>query len=164
MRARDRHIRSASEQLISALLPDVQTPRLAARPVSLPSLPVLTPSQSSGPNHLILGTARVDRSERFHERALLRVLGWGPGQELRVDASRGAIVITATPGEAHHVDDRGAIALPTAARRMCGIPTGPPVVLLADIARQVVVVLPAATATRVLAAHSAALIGGSNED
>jgi hypothetical protein len=67
------------------------------------------------------------------------------------------------PGGAHHVDDRGAIALPTAARRMCGLPTGPPVVLLADVARQVVVVLPAATVTRVLAAHTAALIGGSDE-
>jgi hypothetical protein len=72
-------------------------------------------------------------------------------------------VITASPDRAHHVDDRGAIPLPTAARTICGLPTGPPVVLLADVARQVLLVLLAATVTRVLAPHTAALISGSDE-
>lgn len=161
MRTRARHLRSNSEQLISALLPDVHTTRAAPRPVSLPSLPVPTPPPGDG--QLVLGVARVDRSGRVHERALLRGLGWGPGQELSVDTIRGAIVITASHGAAHHVDDRGAITLPTAVRRMCGLPTGPPVVLLADIAQQVLVVLAATTVTHMLAAHTAALTGGSDE-
>lgn len=163
MNTRARHVRNPSEQLISALLPDVHTPRPAPRPVLLPSLPVPTPPWSASPGILVLGIARVDRSGRVHERALLRTLGWGPGRELDLDTSPRGIVIAAAAGGAHRVDDRGAITLPAADRRMCGIPTGPPVVLLADAPRQLLVVQSAATVARMLIVHQAALIGDSDE-
>lgn len=62
------------------------------------------------------------------------------------------MIVTAVGG-AHRIDHRGAIALPAAARRMCGIPAGPPVVLVADVRRQRLVVHPAAAVIRLLTEH-----------
>lgn len=62
-------------------------------------------------------------------------------------------MIVAAVGGAHRVDHRGVIALPAAARRMCGLPAGAPVVLVADVRRQRLVVHPAAAVIRLLADH-----------
>jgi len=43
----------------------------------------------------------------------------------------------------HAVGDRGELALPAAARRMCGIATGPPVLLVAALPHDVLAVHPA---------------------
>jgi len=42
---------------------------------------------------------------------------------------------------------------------MCGITVGPPVVLVADVPEQTVLVHPVTTVTRLLAAHHRTLIG-----
>jgi hypothetical protein len=68
---------------------------------------------------------------------LLRALGWEPGHELELDTTNGMIAIASVPVGRHRVDDRGALALPTAARRMCGITIGPPVVLVAAMHEQI---------------------------
>ena len=101
----------------------------------------------------MVGTARVDRSGRFHERALLRALGWEPGRSIDLDVFHDTVVMIG----AHRIDDRGAIAIPAAARRMCGIPTGSPVAIVAIVHRQVLIVHPARTVARVLAAHHTGL-------
>lgn len=75
----------APEQLISALLPDITARRPAPPPVSLAALPAPSPTRIDAPGAVLLGTAHVDRSGRFHERTLLRALGWEPGRRLDLD-------------------------------------------------------------------------------
>jgi bifunctional DNA-binding transcriptional regulator/antitoxin component of YhaV-PrlF toxin-antitoxin module len=153
------HLGRPSEQLIAALLPDVTAPRPTPRPVSLPTLPVLSLPRLHDPDTLLVGAARVDRSGRIHERAVLRALGWEPGHELELDTANDMIAIASVPGGRHHVDDRGALALPAAARRMCGITIGRPVILLAAVHQQILLVYPAAIVAGLLAARYTTLMG-----
>jgi hypothetical protein len=111
------------------------------------------------PDTLLLGIARLDRSGRVHERTLFRAVGWEPGHELAIDTVEDVIVIRSLAGGGHHMDDRRALALPVAARRMCGIAIGPPVVLVAAVPEQTVLIHPAITVIRLLAAHYRTLIG-----
>lgn len=83
----------------------------------MPALPAPSLPRPDDPDTFLVGTARVDRSGRVHERALLRALGWEPGHELELDTTNGMIAIASVPGGRHRVDDRGALALPAAARR-----------------------------------------------
>jgi bifunctional DNA-binding transcriptional regulator/antitoxin component of YhaV-PrlF toxin-antitoxin module len=142
------------ERLIPALLPDITARRPAPTPASLPALPAPSPTGIDHPGGVLLGTARIDRSGRFHARLLLRALGWEPGRELDLDAIRDAVVIVAAVGGVHRVDHRGAIALPSAARRLCAIPAGDAVVLVAEVPRQRIVVRPVGTVVRLLTAHT----------
>ncbi|WP_219413447.1 hypothetical protein [Pseudonocardia nigra] len=158
IRAHEPHL-GTHEQLIAAVLPDVTAPRPTPRPVSLPSLPAPDLPSLDDPDTLLVGTARVDRSGRVHERALLHALGWEPGHELELDTGSGVIAVTSVPGGRYRVDGRGALALPAAARRMCGITIGPPVVLVAAAHEQILLVHPAATVARLLAGHYATVIG-----
>jgi bifunctional DNA-binding transcriptional regulator/antitoxin component of YhaV-PrlF toxin-antitoxin module len=158
-RARPPHLGRRDEQVTSALLPDSTAPRPAPRAISLSRLPAPHQPSSDGPDALHVGVACADRSGRIHERALLRALGWEPGHALEIDTSGGMIAITSAAGGRHRVDDRGALALPAAARRRCGVTIGPPVVLVAALRQQLLVVHPAATVARILAAHHAKLIG-----
>jgi hypothetical protein len=159
LRACAPHLGRPPEQLIAALLPDVTAPRPTPRPVSLPTLPVLSLPSIDDPDTLRIGAARVDRSGRIHERALLRVLGWEPGHELELDTANDMIAITSVPGGRHRIDDRAALALPAAARRMCGITIGQPVILLAAMHQQILLVHPAAALAGLLAARYTTLIG-----
>jgi bifunctional DNA-binding transcriptional regulator/antitoxin component of YhaV-PrlF toxin-antitoxin module len=150
---------STPEQLIAALLPDVTAPQPTPRPAPMRSLPAPSPLRRPDPETLLLGTARLDRSGRIHERTLFRALGWGPGHELAINTVDEMIVIRSVPGGRHRIDDRRALALPAAVRRMCGIAIGPPVVLVAAVPEQTVLIHPAITVTRLLAAHHRTLIG-----
>jgi hypothetical protein len=122
------------ERLIGALVPDALSPR--GEGVSVPSsvLPAPRSLHDLTSAALLVSTARMDRSGRVHERILLRELGWDPGRRVDMDTLRGVILIAAAPagqhGE-HVVDHRGAIKIPAALRRLCGIEYGPPVVLVA---------------------------------
>jgi hypothetical protein len=107
--------------------------------------------------------ARIDRSGRLHERRLLRALGWTPGQRLALDVVHGLIVMQPTPTGPHVLDSRGALRLPTAARQMCGIDPGPPVVLAASVGEQTLVIHPAAIVARLLTTHYADLLGTCDE-
>lgn len=144
------------EQLIAALVPDTVEGRPTPRSVPLPTLSL---PRLHDPDTLLVGTACIDRSGRIHERALLRALGWEPGHELELDTTHGMIAIASVPGGRHRIDDRGALALPAAARRMCGITLGPPVVLAAAVREQLLIVHSAATVARLLAARYTTLMG-----
>ena len=45
----------------------------------MPSLPAPGQPHLPDPESLLVGTARMDRSGRVHERTLFRALGWEPG-------------------------------------------------------------------------------------
>lgn len=159
--ARVRHVRirhdgRPPEQLISAIVlnPGERRPPPPAPP---PALPTAAPARD--PDTLLIGIARLDRSGRVHERTLFAALGWSPGHELGLDTAAGGIVVASVPGGRHRIDDRGALALPAAARRMCGIEPGPPVVLAAAVDQQLLLVHPAASVARLLADHHRSVIG-----
>jgi hypothetical protein len=150
------------EHLITALLPDVHAeppPHSPAPPPTLPT-PTLPTSSVDG---LLVGMARIDRSGRLHERQLLRALGRMPGHRLTLDVVHGLIVVQSAPAAPHVLDHRGALHLPAAARRMCGIHTGPPVMLAAAVSEQTLVIHSAAIAAGLLAAHYADLLDGRDE-
>jgi len=128
----------------------------------LPTLPALA-LPAVGPDRLLVSTARLDSSGRLHERILLHALGWEPGRHLELDIAHGLIVVASALAGRHIIDNRGTLALPAAARRMCGIESGPPVVLTAAVHEQVLVIHPAAVVARLLAAHYTDLLGGHDD-
>lgn len=144
------------EQLIAALVPD--TPPRRPPPASLPRLPALRLPARAGPE-LLIDTARIDRAGRVHARAVFDALGWAPGRRLALDTVGELIVLAPDVAGWYRIDRRGAVTLPPAARRMCGIEPGPPLVLAAAVAEQLLVVHPTATVARLLAGHYRDLTG-----
>jgi bifunctional DNA-binding transcriptional regulator/antitoxin component of YhaV-PrlF toxin-antitoxin module len=129
----------------------------------LPAPPPVAALRSIGSNALLIGAARIDRSGRVHERALLHALGWGPGHRLELDSVDGLIVVASALAGRHIIDGRGGLPLPAAARRMCGIEPGPPLILAATVAEQVLIIHPAATVARLLAAYYTDLLSQASE-
>lgn len=144
------------ERLIAALVPD--TPPRRPRPASLPRLPALRVPAQAGPE-LLIECARIHRAGRVHAHAVFAALGWAPGRRLALDIVGELIVLAPDPAGWHRIDSRGAVTLPAAARRMCGIDPGPPLLLAATVAEQLLVVHPAATVARLLASHYRELTG-----
>jgi hypothetical protein len=154
---------ASQEQLIAALLPDVHAEPPPLSPAPLPTLPTPVLPTGGSADGLLVGMARIDRSGRLHERRLLRALGWVPGQQLALDVVHGLIVVQPAPTGPHVLDHRGALHLPAAARRMCGINPGPPVVLAASIPDNLLVIHPTEVVARLLATRYVDLLGGRHE-
>jgi hypothetical protein len=106
--------------------------------------------------------ARIDRSGRLHERRLLRALGWAPRHRLTLYVVHRLIVALPAPTD-HVLDGRGALHLPAAARRMCGIRPGPRVVLAASMPEQTLVIHPVEIVAGLLATHYTNLLGAHHE-
>ncbi|WP_156994339.1 hypothetical protein [Pseudonocardia acaciae] len=151
------------EQLIGALLPDIHAEPSPPLAVPLPVLPAPTLPASTTAAGLLIGMARADRSGRLHERRLLRALGWMPGQRLALDVVHGLIVVQPAPTGSHVLDDRAALHLPAATRRLCRINHGAPIVLTASVAQQTLVIHPPHVVARLLSAHHANLPVGRHE-
>jgi hypothetical protein len=162
MRRNRKPLPAVQEQLIAALLPDVHVEPPPHSPAPLPTLPTPTLPTSSV-DGLLVGMSRIDRSGRLNERRLLRALGWMPGQQLALDVVHGLIVVQPDRTGPHVMDSRGALHLPAAARRMCSVDLGPPVVLAASVPEQTLVIHPEKVAARLLASHYANLLGGRHE-
>lgn len=113
------------------------------------------------PDALLLDMARVDCSGRVSARGLLRALGWHAGHRVDTAAIDGAVVIASAATGLHAVTTRGEIALPAAARQLCGITVpGPQVLLATSPAQDVIVVHPARTLARLLVEHHTNLTAG----
>jgi hypothetical protein len=139
------------EQLIKALIPAQPERGLPPTPAPLPMLPPLGLPAGTEPADLVVETARLDRSGRLTAGPLLRVLGWGPGHRVDIAATDGVLVVRTAPAGLHVIGDRGELGLPAAARRMCGITSGPAVLLAAVLPHDVLVVHPAHLVTGLLA-------------
>ncbi|MGH3712477.1 MAG: hypothetical protein ACRDT4_03310 [Micromonosporaceae bacterium] len=150
------------EQLVGVLVPPKITTRsdLAAGP--LPMLPRLSLPTGSDSDGLVLGMARLDRSGRLSARDLLGVLGWRPGHRVDIGIVEGVLVAASAASGQHVVRGRGELSLPAAARRMCGLPPGVPVLLAASPAQNVLVLHPASAVARLLVEHHARLAGGDD--
>ncbi|MFI2714259.1 hypothetical protein ACH495_29485 [Micromonospora sp. NPDC018662] len=108
---------------------------------------------------MLFDVARPDAAGRVTARALLRALGWTPGLALHVDVVTGAILITPAAHGAHVVGTREELPLSAAARHLCGIAPGEPVLLAALPRRNRIVVHPSHTITAVLADLHARILG-----
>ncbi|MFE9205416.1 hypothetical protein [Micromonospora sp. NPDC007230] len=151
--------RRLDEQLIGAVIP-TPLPRPAPPPAPMPALPAALPSAREPVDDIVFDVARPDADGRVAARALLRALSWPSGHRLHVDVTDGLLLIAAVPDGTHAVGARGALPLPAAARQMCGI-TPHQVVLLAAIpARDLLIVHPSNTITRLLADLHTAVLGG----
>ncbi|MEV0431336.1 hypothetical protein [Micromonospora sp. NPDC050495] len=159
MAARQPPRRRLDEQLIGAVIP-APLPRPAPPPAPMPELPAALPAAREPVDDIVFDVARPDADGRVAARALLRALRWPPGHRLHVDATDGLLLIAAAPDGTHAVGARGALPLPVAARQMCGITSHQVVLLAAVPARDLLVVHPSNTITRLLADLHAAVLGG----
>jgi bifunctional DNA-binding transcriptional regulator/antitoxin component of YhaV-PrlF toxin-antitoxin module len=146
------------EQLIGALVP-APIRRPPPSPPPLPTLPALHVPTNARSDAVLLDIARLDRSGRIHARPLLDALGWRTGDRVDIAVIAGVLVIGSTPTGLQVVGDRGVLTLPAAARSMCHIEPGEPVVLLVSLRQKALVVHPASTVTGLLAQHHARLEG-----
>jgi bifunctional DNA-binding transcriptional regulator/antitoxin component of YhaV-PrlF toxin-antitoxin module len=151
--------RRCDERLIGIVVPR-PLPRPVPPPAVLPVLPARHLPED--PDGVLLDVARLDRSGRLSARGLLRALGWTSGHRVAIDVIDGAITITSSVTGRHGVDRRGDLAVPAAARHLCGIRAGQAVVLAAYPPVGVIVVHPAATVVRLLTGlHHQVASGGS---
>ena len=135
------------ERLIGALTP---TPIPRPRPSPAP-LPVLPPQGlPTGADDPVLDIAHLDPSGRLSARRLLAALNWRPGHRVDIDIVDAALVIRSAAAGRHAIGGRGELALPTAARRLCGIAPASLVVLAAYLPHGLVVVHPVSTVARLL--------------
>jgi hypothetical protein len=103
--------------------------------------------------------ARPDRSGRLTERGLLRALGWAPGHRIDIHSHGEMLVIASAVAGEHAVGSRGELLLPVSARQMCAIAAGQPLLLLALVAHDLLVIHPASAVARLLAGLHAEVIG-----
>ncbi|MFG3422536.1 hypothetical protein ACIBTZ_32795 [Micromonospora sp. NPDC049460] len=150
------------EHLIGAVIP---TPRPRPAPPLAPmaELPAAVPPGREPADGIVFDVARPDADGRVAARALLRALGWPSGHRLHVDVTDGLLLITTMADGMHAVGARGALPLPVAARQMCGITLHQVVLLAAVPARDLLVVHPSNTITRLLADLHAAVLGGRSD-
>ncbi|SCF23138.1 hypothetical protein GA0070618_4259 [Micromonospora echinospora] len=147
--------RQPDEQFVEALVP-IPLPVASPEPAPLPTLPALAAGIGDG---VLFDVGRPDAAGRVTARALLRALGWTPGLTLHVDVVTGAILITPAVDGAHVVGTREELPLPAAARHLCGIATGEPVLLAALPRQNRILVHPSHTITAVLADLHARILG-----
>lgn len=150
------------ERLIDALVPAaIRVPRTP--PVPLPVLPAPDiHGGDAGSALTLLEIARVDRSGRVAVRKLLRALRWRSGHRVAVDAVAGVLVVRSAADGRQRVSGRGELSLPAAPRALCGIAVDEPVVAVASLARDCVLVHPATVVVELLADLHAAVLGGSD--
>ncbi|MEH1128203.1 hypothetical protein [Micromonospora sp. CPCC 206061] len=154
--------RAEGERLIGALVPLKVTRPTGRAPAPLPALPRLSLPTDTDPDGLVLGMARLDRSGRLSARELLGVLGWRPGHRVDIGVVAGVLVIASATAGLHVVRGRGELSVPAAARRMCGLPRGVPVLLVASPAQAVLVIHPVKVVAGLLAAYHTELVDGDH--
>jgi hypothetical protein len=106
----------------------------------MPALPAPCPPADLSEPDLLFGVACPDRSGRVTERGLLRALHWGPGRRIDIRSHQGMLIIASAAAGEHVVGSREELPLPAAARQMCGIVAGQPLLLAALIAYDLLVI------------------------
>jgi hypothetical protein len=144
------------ERLLAAVIPVPLQRPIPRTPQPLPQLPT-TRLPAVEPNNLVLGMAKLDRSGRVHDHAVLTALAWHTDQRVDITTVHATIVVHAAPTGLHTVGARGEVTLPAAARALCGIPANSRVVLAAIPGENVLLVHPPQTVASLLCAHYATM-------
>ncbi|MGC1215149.1 MAG: hypothetical protein WA890_28295 [Micromonospora sp.] len=151
--------RRLDEQLIGAII-TTPLPRPAPPPAPMPQLPAAVPPAREAFDEVVFDVALPDADGRVAARDLLQALSWPPGHRLHIDVTDGLLLITTMADGMHAVGSRGALPLPAALRQLCGIHPHQVVLLAAIPARDLLVVHPSNTITRLLAHLHATVLGG----
>ncbi len=106
------------------------------------------------------GLAAVDCRGRVADRAVVGALGWVSGTRLDIGESGGLLVVRADAHGGFSLTRQGHLRLPATVRRGCGLISGDRVLLVADPARDLLVVYPPAALDDLLAPRHAGLLGG----
>lgn len=130
------------ERITPALLLDVFDDRAKRLPPGLPTLPPVRLPERSGSDSLKMRSSCLDDSGRLHNRALFTKLGWEPGQRLEVDVVTGGLAVYSTERGRYVLDARHGLSLPAPARRMAGIDHHSPVILVAAVRDDMLLVHP----------------------
>ena len=80
----------------------------------------------------VYGLTSVDARGRLADRAVMRALGWRPGDALLVRVIDGVIIIEPDADRTVAVNGQGRVHLPAAVRHACGINRGDRVLLAAE--------------------------------
>ena len=104
--------------------------------------------------------AAVDASGKIYDGAATSLLGWCPGDRLRVTVIDSSAVCTHDPGGPFALPAGPYLSLPARIRARCGLRAGDRVLLAADPALGVLALHPPAAVAAMLAAFHSRLAGG----
>lgn len=100
---------------------------------------------------------------RVSAQHLLRALDWPPRHRIDIQPRHDMLVIRSASDGRHQVGSRGDLPLPANARHMCRIASGQPVLLVAIVTHDLLVVHPVGTVVRLLVDLHSHLTGGGDE-
>jgi hypothetical protein len=141
------------ERITPALLLDVFDDQELRRPPGLPSLPIVRLPERGQSDSLTMRSSCLDDSGRLHNRALFSALGWSPGHRVEIDVVNGGLAIYPTDRGRYVLDRRHGLSLPVSTRRMVGIDHHDPVILVAALADDMLLVHPEWFIGRLLRDH-----------
>ena len=94
---------------------------------------MLMAKQRSGGPMLVAGDTRLDHSGRVGDHVLLTALGWLPGDRHDVRRAPHGAELYRSPAGRFRVDSRGNVFVPASTRKLLGLRSGDPVVLVASL-------------------------------
>jgi bifunctional DNA-binding transcriptional regulator/antitoxin component of YhaV-PrlF toxin-antitoxin module len=89
---------------------------------AVPEVPVV-------PDDVRYGFGRMDEWGRVADQAVIRVLGWQPGDRLTLTGSAGVVIARRDPGGLVTMPAKPYLTIPAALRRRCGLRAGDRVLL-----------------------------------
>jgi bifunctional DNA-binding transcriptional regulator/antitoxin component of YhaV-PrlF toxin-antitoxin module len=114
-------------------------PALAGTLVPLP-MPALPDLATDGQRRF--STALLDASGRIQDRGIVTALGWLPGDRLLITQIRSSAVICRRDDGVFRMTTKPYVVLPAPVRHGCRVLAGSRVLLVADLAQDVLVVHP----------------------
>ena len=148
-----------TEQIITPLLPPSldgdgyrRQPAQRPGPVLGPPLAVV-PDLPRAPVDVVYGMGRVDAAGRVFDRAIVRCLGWCPGDRVTITGTTAVVVATREDTGLVTLPARPCLVVPAALRHRCGVTPGDRVLLAAYPRLDRLVVYPLATVHQILLAR-----------
>jgi bifunctional DNA-binding transcriptional regulator/antitoxin component of YhaV-PrlF toxin-antitoxin module len=145
-----RSARTAAQGVVAALgLPALRS----ASPQPIRPLPLFGLHQLPRDGSLLYDIARVDVSGRVENRAIIKALGWQPGDRLETILAQGAIIIRASRDGLTSVEQRPRIIVLATARRRHGIKPGDQVLIAASPEHGLVIIYPLTALDEMIAGY-----------
>ncbi|MBE1493128.1 bifunctional DNA-binding transcriptional regulator/antitoxin component of YhaV-PrlF toxin-antitoxin module [Amycolatopsis lexingtonensis] len=130
-------------------------PARALIPLPVPALPDLA---ATGQRRF--STALLDTSGRIQDRSIVTALDWKPGDRLLITQIRSSAVICRRGDGIFRMTTKPYVVLPAPVRHGCGVLAGSRVLLVADLAQDVLVVHPEHVVHAMLRDFHASLAAG----
>ena len=118
------------------------------------------PEIPSLPDEAVHGSGRMDVSGRVGDRAVIRMLGWRPGDPLRLTAAAGVVIARRDPAGLVVMLAKPYIVIPAVLRRRCGLRAGDHVLLAASPGQDVLAAYSFTVVDQALRDHAQVAGGG----